>query len=259
MDQMIELAGSTLEIRIWGEITDHQPVILLAHEGLGCIQMWRDFPAKLHAHTGLTCVAYSRAGYGNSSPLKSVPRPINYLEAEAKIIPALLDAIGANRAWIFGHSDGASIGLVAASLFPDRILGATLLAPHSFVEDICLAAIRDVGKIYQDQLRPRLVRYHQHVDDAFYGWHDTWLLPEFSELNLINHAENCQVPLWVIQGEDDEYASLDQVWRLTQANPKITGLALPQCRHSPQFDQPQQVLDIVAQGLAAVNLLNRSD
>src|SRR5690349_6164759 len=57
--------------------------LVFLHEGLGCIEMWRDFPAKLCAATGFAGFAYDRTGYGQSSPW---PRPPGtaYMHIEAE-------------------------------------------------------------------------------------------------------------------------------------------------------------------------------
>jgi len=63
------------------------PQIVMLHEGLGSVAMWRDFPTALAAATGAEVVAYSRRGYGRSSPLKA-PRAVDYMEGEAREGPA---------------------------------------------------------------------------------------------------------------------------------------------------------------------------
>ena len=55
----------------------------MLHEGLGCVALWRDFPARLAAATGFGVLAYSRAGYGRSDPV-ALPRPLDYMTREAR-------------------------------------------------------------------------------------------------------------------------------------------------------------------------------
>ena len=111
------------------------PTIVMLHEGLGCLALWRDFPQKLAAATGHGVFAYSRAGYGGSEPI-DLPRPLDYMSREARFsLPALLDAIGLKRGILLGHSDGASIAAIYAGEHADeRIKGLILMAPHLFTE-----------------------------------------------------------------------------------------------------------------------------
>ena len=68
------LAGRRLETAWWGEGPDTAPTLVLLHEGLGCVALWRDFPDALTAATGCGVFAYSRFGYGGSDPV-TLPRP----------------------------------------------------------------------------------------------------------------------------------------------------------------------------------------
>ena len=112
----------------------------MLHEGLGSVGLWGDFPDRLAAATGCGVFAYSRAGYGASSPVK-LPRPLDYMHVEAlEVLPKLLDAIGFRRGLLVGHSDGASIAAIYAGGVQDhRIRGLSLIAPHFIVEDISVS------------------------------------------------------------------------------------------------------------------------
>ena len=56
-----------LEYRHWRMEPSTGLTLVLLHEGLGSVAMWKDFPERLAAHTGCSVFAYSRAGYGRSS------------------------------------------------------------------------------------------------------------------------------------------------------------------------------------------------
>jgi pimeloyl-ACP methyl ester carboxylesterase len=145
----LTIADAKLEYRVAGA-TDAPPAIVMLHEGLGAAALWGDFPDKLAAATGVTVFAYSRAGYGASSPV-ALPRPLSYMHDEANnVLPPLLDAIGFRRGLLLGHSDGASIAAIYAGGRQDhRVRGLTLIAPHFIVEDVGLAAIRDAKTAYE--------------------------------------------------------------------------------------------------------------
>ncbi len=75
----LDIGTQRLEYRFVGPQPDAAPTLVLLHEGLGCVGLWGDFPDRLSAATGLGVFAYSRAGYGKSSPV-TLPRPL-YLHA----------------------------------------------------------------------------------------------------------------------------------------------------------------------------------
>ena len=173
------LDGRTLETQWWGPGPDAAPTLVLLHEGLGCVALWRDFPEALAAATGCGVFAYSRFGYGGSDSV-ALPRPMSYMHDEAvDVLAAVLDAAGVRRAVLLGHSDGGSIAAIHAGAVRDpRVVGVVLMAAHFFVEDLNIASIRAIKENYeQGDLRARLARYHRDVDVAFRGWNDAWLDP----------------------------------------------------------------------------------
>ena len=160
------------------------PTIVLLHEGLGSAGLWGDFPEKLAAATGAGVFAYSRAGYGASTPA-TLPRPIDYMHVEAlDVLPKLLDAIGFRRGLLVGHSDGASIAAIYAGGVQDhRIRGLALIAPHFIVEDISVQSIAEIKDALRDHRPPgKTGALAQDVDNAFYGWNERVAQPEVSRL-----------------------------------------------------------------------------
>src|ERR1700720_1792677 len=90
----IRIGAFDLEYRMIGPAPDEAPTIVMLHEGLGSAGLWGDFPDRLSALTGAGVFAYSRAGYGASSPVE-LPRPLDYMQIEAReVLPKLLDQIG---------------------------------------------------------------------------------------------------------------------------------------------------------------------
>ncbi len=181
----LELDGQIIETAWWGPPPDQAPTLVLLHEGLGCVALWRGFPERLAAATGCGVFAYSRFGYGQSAPA-ALPRPLTYMHEEAEdVLPRILDAAGIRRAVLVGHSDGASIAALYAGSRQDfRIAGLVLIAPHFFVEDVTVASIEAARIAYRDSdLRARLGRYHADPDNAFRGWNDVWLDPAFRAIH----------------------------------------------------------------------------
>ncbi len=245
--QFVDIGGARLEYIRIAAAQPGQPPLVLLHEGLGSVAMWRDFPDQLAAATGAEVVAYSRQGYGRSSPLAG-PRAVDYMDGEARaVLPAFMHALGLADPVLIGHSDGASIALIyGGSGLPAR--GIVVMAPHVFVEDVTVTSIAAAKTAYETtDLRSRLARYHDSPDDAFWGWNDIWLRPAFRAWNIEALVPRIATPLLVIQGEDDEYgtrAHVDAIARLARVPCEVQMLA--DCRHSPYRDQPQTTLQLIS-------------
>jgi pimeloyl-ACP methyl ester carboxylesterase len=210
---VLRLGGSELEYQMIGPQPGEAPTIVMLHEGLGSAALWGDFPAKLQAATGAGIFVYSRAGYGASTPAK-LPRPVDYMHVEAlEVLPQLLDAIGFRRGMLLGHSDGASIAAIYAGGHQDhRLQGVLLIAPHFVTEEVGLAAIAATRSAYETtDLKAKLARWHQDVDNAFYGWNDAWLDPEFRNWDISEYLAYVRVPLAIVQGTADQYGTTRQI------------------------------------------------
>ena len=253
MNRLTTAGGVGLECRWWGACDGADPVLALLHEGLGCVGMWRDFPAKLHERTGLPVFAWSRAGYGGSDPA-ALPRGIDYMHVEGReVVGAVLDAAGIEDAVLVGHSDGASIAIVHAGAREERsgsrVRALVLLAPHVFCEDVSIASIRAAGDAFRGGgLREGLARYHgEQVDDAFFGWHDAWLRPEFRRWSVEAFLPAITVPVLLIQGDRDAYGSAAQLDAIERGVPgPVTRAWLEHCGHAPHRERPMETLDAVA-------------
>src|SRR3984957_12556671 len=96
--------GKRLETVAYGPPPHQALTIVMLHEGLGCVALWRDFPQKLAAATGYGVFAYSRAGYGGSERI-DLPRPLDYMSLEARFnLPAGLEAIRFEHGILLGQS-----------------------------------------------------------------------------------------------------------------------------------------------------------
>lgn len=249
------LTGRRIEYRMIPG--DHaQPTLVLLHEGLGSVALWRDFPDKLAGRLGARALLYSRFGYGQSDGLVA-PRTTRFMHEEAlDVLPALLDRFHIERPLLVGHSNGASIALIHAAASGRPVAGLVLMAPHVFVEPETVESIARIRETYRaTDLRARLAKYHAHVDDAFLGWADTWLLPEFLAWSIEDLIGGVSRPMLLVQGRDDEYGTLEQLARIAaRAQAPVHRLVLDRCGHSPHRDREAAVLDAVvdfARGLAS--------
>jgi pimeloyl-ACP methyl ester carboxylesterase len=245
--------GRALEVAWWGPPASTGSAIVLLHEGLGSVSMWRDFPLLLATRTGCRVMAYSRYGHGTSDP-SATPHTIAFMHEEARILPAILDAAGIARAILFGHSDGGSIALIVAAESAGRVEALVLEAPHVFVEDISIQSIRRTTALYRSgDLRARLARYHADVDTAFHGWSSVWLDPGFRSWNIEASLPRVTCPVLLIQGEQDEYGTLRQLDAIErQTAGWVERLLLADCGHSPHRDQQEQVLEAATEFVGKV-------
>jgi pimeloyl-ACP methyl ester carboxylesterase len=215
-------------------------VVVFLHEGLGSISMWRKFPREFCLAHGFAGFVFSRYGYGHSTPKPRDERwAPDFMHRQAhELLPALLAAVGVERPWLFGHSDGATIALLHAARFPAA--GVVAVAPHLFVEDVSVKSIQLARDAFESaDLRARLAKHHADPDSAFRGWNDAWLSPEFRAWNVERDIETIGCPVLAVQGEDDEYGTLAQIRAIAGRLPKTRLLVIPECGHSPHRDQPE--------------------
>jgi len=241
--------GHRLEYAWHGDARASAHPIVMLHEGLGSVALWKDFPERLAAATGRRVLAYSRYGYGRSDPLTE-PRDVDYLHVEARTLPELLEALSIEEPVLFGHSDGASVALIHASVNPS-ISSLVTLAPHVFVEAHALASIAEARRAYlEGDLRERLAKRHADVESAFWGWNDIWLDDRFRAWNIESVLPGIACRVLAIQGLDDEYGTVAQLDRIARGVRDFHRVELADCRHSPHRDQPEAVLAATADFLS---------
>ncbi len=221
------------------------PLILL-HEGLGSISLWKNFPQRLAEAAGMPLLVYSRYGYGQSDVLTE-PRTPSYMHHEAlTVLPQLLDALAVEMPVLVGHSDGATIALIHAARSGRPVAAIAAMAPHEFVEDETVAAIRETRTLYETSDFPaRLGHHHRDANKTFYGWNDIWLSPEFRAWDIRELLPSIACPILALQGIQDEYASMEQIEVIGRNAPDTRLLKLDQCGHSPHRDQPLAVIEAI--------------
>lgn len=215
------------------------PLVFL-HEGLGSASSWRDWPWQIAAATGSTAIVYSRYGHGASDVLAEDRRP-SFMREEAAALAELLRRLDVETPILIGHSDGASIALLAAAADP-AVQGVVLLAPHVFVEEHGLAGIRAARAAFATtDLALRLGRHHRDPWRTFRGWNDVWLDPAFRGWDIRAEIGRVACPILAIQGFDDPYGTMAQLDEIAAGADDVTDLRLPACGHSPHRDQPERV------------------
>jgi pimeloyl-ACP methyl ester carboxylesterase len=244
----LEAAGRALSYEWVGEERGRPPLVFL-HEGLGSIRQWRDFPARVAAATGARALVYDRYGYGQSDVLQEPRRTVQFMHDEARFaLPELIKKLDLQEPILVGHSDGASIALIYAGA-GHGVRGVVAMAPHVFIEPVCLTSIQQAKKTFEStDLPQKLGRYHRDVRKTFYGWADVWLDPEFKGWDIRDdYLPEVRCPVLAIQGHDDEYgtmAQLDEIARCAGGRSQL--LKLDKCGHSPFRDQPEQTLQAIS-------------
>lgn len=254
MTSTIEVGDIRLECLDIPASRPNVPELLLLHEGLGSVSMWRDFPAVLAASTGCRTIAYSRRGFGRSSP-RVDPYGLRFMHEEAlETLPRLRDQLGIARPVLVGHSTGASMGLIHAGAGRWDVAAVVAMAPLTTVENSNVESILAARRHYEStDWREKLSRHHDDVDSVFYGWNDTWLRPEFRAWNILEDIAGIRCPVLAILGDDDPYSSVAQVDAIAAnasaaANVRIVRIA--RCGHAPHRDKPEVVVPAIA-GMAA--------
>ncbi|CAA7194613.1 alpha/beta fold hydrolase [Chryseobacterium potabilaquae] len=244
----IDVKGQKLYIEYDDSFKD-RPTIVFLHDSLGCVQLWRDFPIQLAKATECNILVYDRLGYGKSYPMPTSLRENNYMELEADLLNDLLETLNIKEAILFGHSDGGTIALIMASKYSEKIKAIICEAGHIFVEDITVKGVKDALVAYNTtNLAERLQKYHfDKVSMIVKAWTEIWLSDNFKSWNIEYLLKNITSPLLFIQGENDEYGTLEQVEKtISQVSGTVEKYIIPNIGHTPHKEVPGLVLETSA-------------
>lgn len=232
-----------------------KPTLVFLHDSLGSVQLWRDLPAKLSEATECNVLVYDRLGYGKSYPMPTHVRPVNYMELEADLLNELLAELNINNSILFGHSDGGTIALITAAKYPERVEAIICEAGHIFVEEVTLKGVYDAWEAYKTTNLPeRLQKYHgDKVEKLFKAWTETWTRDDYRSWNIEYLLKDITCPLLFIQGESDEYGTLDQVEKtVAQVRGNAEKYIIPGIGHTPHKEVPELVLVKAAEFINAI-------
>ncbi|WDZ94639.1 alpha/beta hydrolase [Herbaspirillum sp. WKF16] len=258
--QLADANGRQLHACLWNASISgmvRMPLVLL-HDSLGAVELWRDLPQRLASGSGRQVIAYDRSGFGRSAARRaSIEQSFIRDEAGAALLP-LLDDLDIERAILFGHSVGGGMAIVAAAQFPDRIAAVITESAQAFVEDRTLDGIRAAGKNFEDPAQlARLAKYHgsdlekaQWVLDA---WTETWLSPEFANWSLEDDLRRVKCPVLAMHGDRDEFGSELHPKMIANLPRAFEGqgeyVMFEGCGHVPHREKPELVLETVARFL----------
>ena len=228
----------------------HRPPspIVLFHDSLGCVELWRDFPAALSVASGRRVIAYDRLGFGRSDAREVLPE-LDFIAEEARVyFPAVREQLGLERFVVFGHSVGGGMAVNCAAAFAGACDALITESAQVFPEDLTLSSIAEAkGQFVDESQLQRLARYHgdkaRWVLDA---WTESWLHPGFAAWSLKSVLPQVRCPVLAIHGMHDEYG--------TRVHPEMIGelsagpaqvAILPDTFHVPHRERPEAVIELV--------------
>lgn len=256
IERYIAVPGGEIYCKIWRPSSGASgaPVVLL-HDSLGCVELWRDFPERLAELTGRVVIAYDRLGFGRSSVRNEIPTS-RFIHEEAELyFPRVAEAIQLNRFVLLGHSVGGGMAILIAGAFPGRCEGVISEAAQAFVEERTLEGIRKAkaGFAAPEGLA-RLEKYHGNKAHwVLRAWADRWLAQEFSDWSLAADLPKVTCPMLVIHGDRDEYGSLrfpEMICSL--AGGEAEKLIVPDCGHVPHREKLAEVFAAIQRFLQAL-------
>lgn len=228
------------------------PIVLL-HDSLGCVALWRDFPARLAGASGREVIAYDRLGYGRSAPCPG-PQPSDFIEEEATSFTAVREQLDLEQFVMLGHSVGGCMAAEIAGQHADDCEALITVAAQAFTEPRTLAGIREAEQAFQHPAAmARLAKYHgDKAEWVLRSWVDNWHSEAFADWTLNGALHRVTCPTLALHGEHDEYGSRAQPERIAALTPGPRAPhILSHCGHVPHRECPERLVAALLPFLAA--------
>ncbi|MGE8064494.1 alpha/beta fold hydrolase [Pseudomonas sp. NPDC089569] len=252
----IETPDGQLFAQCWSPDPARGAPIVLLHDSLGCVELWRDFPERLALASGRRVIAYDRLGFGRSAAFAGLLAP-GFIEGEAMGgFEAVRQHFDLNQFVVLGHSVGAGMAIGCAAAHPQRCQGVISESAQTFVEPLTLDGIRQAERQFAEpgQLE-RLQKYHgDKARWVLNAWIGTWLSDAFGPWNLDPQLARVRCPLLAMHGDRDEYGSTHHLERMARGvSSPISLHILPECGHVPHREHPQAVLSTIGEFLKGID------
>lgn len=258
-ERFVDVPGGKVFVRRWIPGNGSGSPVVLLHDSLGSVDLWRDFPGALAHCLGRPVVAYDRLGFGRSDARQELAS-VDFIAEEAGVyFPGIAAALDIRDFSLFGHSVGGAMALVIASSQASNCNWIISESAQAFVEQRTLTGIRMAKAQFE---RPgqidRLTKWHgdkaQWVLDA---WTQVWLSPAFASWSLDPCLGNVECAVLAIHGDLDEYGSIEFPNRIVDGVRGVSQLAIiPGCGHVPHREQAEQVLELASRFVASVERLH---
>jgi len=252
----VKIAGGSVYVKKWTpEIVLTQSPLILLHDSLGSVDLWRDFPSILAENLARCVVAYDRLGFGQSDARNELPSA-EFIEEEAvNYFPAIKKCLSIQHYSLFGHSVGGAMAINIASRDPDCEAVITVSA-QAFVEELTIKGIEDAKQLFEhpEQIA-RLVKWHgSKATWVLHAWINVWLSAEFASWSLQPSIGGVRCPTLVIHGENDEYGSSAFPHFISENTAgEASMLLFKNCGHMPHKEKPQEVIGAVKTFLVKAN------
>lgn len=250
-DSHIDTGAGRVFVRSWetepGRPEAPSPIVLF-HDSLGCVELWRDFPQRLSDATRRRVIAYDRPGFGRSDPHPGTLGPSFVAQEATDTFAALRERLQLDRFVAFGHSVGGGMAVACAAAHPVHCEALITESAQAFVED---RTVRGIVAAKQDFERPgqldRLRRYHgDKAEWVLHAWTDTWLAPDFADWTLDGELRRARCPLLAVHGDRDEFGSVRHPERIVAMSGGLADrVILDGCGHVPHREQAERVLATV--------------
>jgi len=244
LDSSVAVPGGSIFARRWNVAGSNRSPIVLLHDSLGCVDLWRDFPAELAQATARPIIAYDRLGFGRSQ--SRVERPsFDFIREEAQVFfPAIRRGLGLDRFVLFGHSVGGAMALAIAASQNEGCEAVVTEAAQAFVEPRTLSGIRAAKEQFGDPEQfKKIARWHgEKARWVLAAWTEVWLSPEFLSWSLDGDLPGVRCPVLAIHGDRDEYGSVEFPRRIAS---KVGGpselVIFDDCGHVPHRERKEEV------------------